>query len=135
MNLTIVSEQIQGVGKLQAMGLAHADTYVFAKQFCGNQSSLSQEWQHSLVLSEKACRIPGKTSRSVAAHFSFAAIGIVIAHTKRFRGALDGKESVRSDPSMPVAEMLDLSTIQAPQAITVINHDKVVTGSIHLGEL
>jgi hypothetical protein len=77
----------------------------------------------------------GKATRSVSTHLSLAAVGVVVAHPGRFRFTLHRDQSVGTDTAVTIAEMRDLVMGKTPGAVPIINHDEVVSGPVHLGEL
>jgi hypothetical protein len=78
----------------------------------------------------------GKTTRAIAAHFRFAAVAVVVAHPKisAVSRGLDQQNSIRPNPAMTIANFRDLLRSQMHFAGTIVDHDKVVPLTIHLGE-
>ena len=78
----------------------------------------------------------GKATGSVAAHFGFTSVRIVIAHAKvcTVLGRLDGEEAISTDATLALADAFDLLLIEGQGVITIVNHDKIVTRTVHFGE-
>jgi hypothetical protein len=124
------------MSQLQAVRLAHAEPdALIGKKFRGNHACLSREGENAVALAQKPRCKSGEAAGPVAAHLGLAAIGVVVAHAKGFRRTLDRYQAVASYAAMAIAEASDLSTIEAAGSVTVINHDKVIPGTVHLGEL
>ena len=78
----------------------------------------------------------GLVDSTTALMFGLAAIGIVIAEldvSPAFSG-FDGEKTVRSDATMAVAEQGDLLRGEVGVEITVVDHNEIVAGSVHLGK-
>jgi hypothetical protein len=135
-NLEILTLDLKGMCQLEAVGFAHAKTDPVAGQEFGcNGSSHGQEWKCSLGLANQTGGIPGKAPGSVATHFGFASIRIVITHPGHLRGAFDGNQAVSTNAAMAVAKAGNLVASEAAGAVTVVDHDEVVSSPVHLGEL
>src|SRR5205823_5715266 len=79
----------------------------------------------------------GKTTRAIAAHFRFAAVAVVVAHPEigAVDRGFDQQNPIRPYPAMTIANSRDLLRAQMHFASTIVDHDKVVSRTIHLGEL
>jgi hypothetical protein len=121
--------------QLEAMRSTHADPDSITEEFCANRSRHGQKRERALRISGKASRIPGKTTGSIATHFSFSAIGVVVPHARHFSSPFDGDQAISAHAAMPVADPCNLSLCQTAAAVTIIDHYKVVSRTVHLGEL
>src|SRR5436305_9948068 len=79
-----------------------------------------------------AIREPRKAARTVAAHFRFTAVAIVVAHPKI--GAVcrpfHEQHTIGADATMPVTEPRDLFACELQITGTIIEHDEVVARAI-----
>jgi hypothetical protein len=124
------------MGQLEAVGFAHAESDPLAGQKFGRDGAgHGQKREASLGLAGQAGGISGKAAGSVAAHFGLATICIVITHPVHLLGTLDGDQTISADATMAIAEACDLVAREAAGAVPVVDHDEVVSGSVHLGEL
>src|SRR5437016_8073473 len=78
----------------------------------------------------------GKTTRAIAAHFRFAAVAVVVAHPEigAVGRGFDQQNPIRPYPAMTIANSRDLLRAQMHFASTIVDHDKVVPRTVHLGE-
>ena len=91
-------------------------------------------------MAEQGCGKVAETARSVAAHFRFSAVGIVIAHAHRTAfslGGLHGNQAVRADAEAAVAQGFYGFLVQHGREafVAVVHHDKVIAGARHFIEM
>src|SRR3954454_7913370 len=83
-----------------------------------------------------AIREPRKAARTVAAHFGFTAVAIVVAHPKI--GAVcrpfDEQDAIGADATMPVTEPRDLFACELQITAPITDHDEAAAGAIHFRE-
>jgi hypothetical protein len=81
-----------------------------AAQGGGDEAGGSFEGDGSVVVGRELVDESGEAARSVAAHFGFAAVGVVVAHAEVGLGfgLLNEEESVGADAAVAVAEAGDL---------------------------
>ena len=89
--------------------LTHLQRNQIAIEFCPNHARrrLKREF---VLRARSSLRETRKTTRAVAAHFRFAAVGVVIAHAKirAVRRFLQDQHAVRADAAMAIANAHDL---------------------------
>ena len=78
-----------------------------------------------------------EAARAIAAHFGFAAVGVVVAETevRAFPGGLHGKQSVRADAAVAITEGGDGVGVEVDGEVAVINDDEVIAGTVHFEEV
>jgi hypothetical protein len=92
----------------------------------------------SVAAGKKLRAEPGETTRAVAAHLGFTAIGIEVAHAQLGlvgRRHLGHEHAVGPDAAVPIAEAGDDFRRELPFARPVVEQDEVVAGAVHLGEV
>jgi hypothetical protein len=79
----------------------------------------------------------GKAPRAIAAHFGFAAIGVVVPHAKvcAVGRSLQKENSIRAHPPMPIADAHYLFGGELQFAGAIIKQNEIVPGAVHLREL
>src|SRR5205085_5593397 len=70
------------------------------------------------------------------AHFRFASVAIVIAHPeiRAVRPLFEQKNAIGANAAMPVANSDDLLRVELNVAAAIVDHDKIVSSAVHLGE-
>ena len=136
MHLEIGSVDLQGMGQLEAVRFAHPkpDAIIWQK-FRRDHAGLGGKGEGASLLTRQPGCKTGKATGTIAAHLGFAAVGVVITHLGKLGCALDGDQAVSADPAMTVTQGGYLVTVQAAGTVAVINHDEVISRTIHLGEL
>ena len=78
-----------------------------------------------------------KAARAIAAHLGFAAVGVVVTHFEvaTVGGWFHTEQTIGSDAAMAVAELFDLVLGQREAEIAIVQHDEVIAGAVHFGEL
>ena len=80
-----------------------------------------------------------EATRTVSAHLRLVAVGIVVAHPeiRPVSWGLNDEKTIRADAAMSVAEPCHVGGVQHQPSVSVVEHDEVVPGAIHLakGEL
>src|ERR1700736_6361773 len=88
-------------------------------------------------LALRSCHLagePGETTRTVAAHFRFASVAVVVPHSEigPVCRVLQEQNSIRTNPAVTVAYPGDLFRAEKNIAGTIIDHNEIVPGAIHL---
>src|SRR5690606_5731876 len=75
----------------------------------------------------------GEAARAVAAHFSLAAIRIVVAHAvvAPVLGGLHDEQAIGPDAALALAESGDLGAVEGEGQITVVENDEIVPRAVH----
>src|SRR5438445_12475190 len=104
-------------------------------ELCGNDSSGRLKRNFFTCVSDFFYET-GKTTRAIAAHFCFAAVAVVVTHPKISAVGrwLDQQNAIRPNPPMTIANFRDLLRAQLHVAGAIVDHDKIVPRTIHLGE-
>src|SRR5690606_35159726 len=78
-----------------------------------------------------------EATRAISAHFSLAAISIVVAEPEvgAVLGGLDGEQAIRANAAVAVAKMGDLIAVELEGEIAVVDDDEVVAGTVHFVEV
>ena len=80
-----------------------------------------------------------EAARAVAAHFGAGAVGVEVDHagvgSGRIIRSLEQEHAVGTDAEAPVAKGRDLFGRERDRAGTIVDHDEIVSGAVHLGEL
>ena len=119
------------------MWFGHRDANIFTDHVCGERAGDGFE---SDVISNTFAEMRGeatKAPRSIAAHFGFAAIGVVIAEAV-VRAELSGfnsQQSVGANSAVTVAERFDRSGIELDGEFAVVDDDEIVAGAVHFVKL
>ena len=84
-----------------------------------------------------AIREARETPRAIAAHFGFAAIGVVVPHAKicAVGRSLQNQNSIRAHPAMPIADAHYLFGGELQFAGPIIEQNEIVPRPVHLREL
>ena len=92
--------------ELQVLGLGHGDAHVLADHF--RRQSAGDGFESDFLQDDfpEMCGEAAEAARAVAAHFRFAAVGIVIAEAeiRAIPGRLHGEQAIRPDAAVAVAE-------------------------------
>src|SRR4029453_1136757 len=104
-------------------------------ELCGNDSSGRLKRNFFPRISDFSYET-GKTPRAIAAHFRFPAVAVVVTHPKvsAVGRGLDQQNPIPPNPAMTIANFRDLLRAQMHFASAIVDHDKVVPRTIHLGE-
>ena len=97
-----------------SVGGAHRKLDAVAMEVCGECARKSFE-DNEIGKPQQPGAEPGKAARAVAAHLRLAAISVEVAHAQvgpGVGGGFGGDESVRSDPTVPVAEACDAVALE-----------------------
>src|SRR5207249_10914140 len=121
--------------QLQISRLAHVQGHKLAMKLCGNDPGGRLKRNFFTCISDFLDET-GKTTRAIAAHFCFAAVAVVVTHPKISAVGrwLDQQNPIRPNPAMTIANFRDLLRAQMHFASAIVDHDKVVPRTIHLGE-
>ena len=124
-----------GVG--EGSGLAHSEGDLVAAQGGADEAGGGFEAERAVFGGRELVDEAGEAAGTVAAHFGFAAVGIVVAHAEVGFGfgALDEKDSIGADAAVAVAQEGDLGVGERERAVAVVQHDEVIAGAVHLGEM
>ena len=79
-----------------------------------------------------------EAARAIAALFDFTAVGVEDAITEinpGGRGRLDQHHLVGADTEVPVGQQAPLLGLEPHALAHAVEHDKIVAGALHLGEL
>src|SRR5204863_4665744 len=78
-----------------------------------------------------------EATRAIPAHLGLAAICVVVAHPeiRAVLRRLHGDQAVRTDATVPIAKPRNRGLVEAVAEIAVVEHDEVIPGSVHLGEV
>jgi len=84
-----------------------------------------------------ATREAGKTASAIAAHFGFAAIGVVVTHAKicAVGRSLQKQYSIRTDPAMSIADAHYFFGGEAQFTRAIVEQNEIVPGPVHFREL
>jgi len=122
--------------ELEADGVRHVDADFFANEFRLEGAGDGLEGEGCTVAAEKSGGVAAKTTGAITAHFRFAAVGIIVTEfdISIAFGRFDCDVAIRSDAAVAIAEEGDLGGGEVGVERAVINHDEVVSGSVHFGE-
>jgi len=124
----------RGAGvELEVLGLGHGDADVLADHLGGEGAGDGFEGD---FLENDFPEVGGEAAeaaRAVAAHFGFAAVGVVVAETeiRAFPGGLHGEQAVGADAAIAVAERGDGVGVEVDGEVAVVNDDEVIAGAVH----
>jgi hypothetical protein len=78
-----------------------------------------------------------KASCAIAAHFSLAAVGVVVAEfvVRSFLSGFYGEESVCTDAAVAVAKGGDSIFVEGYGEIAVVDDDEVISRAVHFVEV
>ncbi len=118
----------------------HGDADFFADDFRGEGSGdgfKRNAGRKFFIFVAKVCGEETKATRAVAAHFRFAAIGVVVTEfvIGSFFRWLHRQQSIRTNPAMTIAERGDGVIVEGDREVAVIDDDEIVTGAIHFVEV
>jgi hypothetical protein len=104
-------------------------------QFSANQTcrSLKGDFYRSVG---NPVRVARETTRPIPAHFRFATVAIIIAHSEigAVRAFLKQQNSVRPYTAVSIANSDDLIRPKTHLAGAIVDHYEIVARSVHLGE-
>ena len=127
----------EGLGWAPVVGFAHAEADLVAVEggaddACGGFEGDGIEGPVAEEVGEA-----GEAAGTVAAHFGFAAVGVVVAHAEVGSGlsGFDGEETVCADAAVAVAQGGDLRAAEGEAAVPVVEDDEVVAGPVHFPEV
>ncbi len=120
----------------QAFRLAHLEGDAFTVQLRADHAGRRLK-RKRLHRTRDATREARKTPRAIATHFGFAAIGVIVSHAKicAVRRSLQNQNSIRANPSMPIADVHNLLGGELQLAGAIIEQNEIVPCAVHLGEL
>ena len=124
------------VFEVEVKGLRHGDLDFLphkpGREDAGN--GLEADLLPSVV--EQPGGVTPETAGAISAHFRLAAIGIVVAESE-IRSALawfDRQQAIGPHPTVTIADRGDLLLAELDRKVTIVDHDEVVSGSVHLTE-
>ena len=126
----------EGFVQCEIKGLTELDSNLIIDEFASDDSGDSFKRGFSQRIAFQLVHETGKATGSVAAHLGFTSVRIVIAHAKvsTVLGRLDGEEAISTNATLALADAFDLLLIEGQGVITIVNHDKIVTRTVHFGE-
>ena len=120
----------------QAFRLAHLEGDAFTMQSRADHAGRRLKGKR-LHRTRDATREARKTPRAIATHFGFAAIGVIVSHAKicAVRRLLQDQNSIRTHPSMPIANADYFFGGELQFAGTIIEQNEIVPRAVHFREL
>ncbi len=115
--------------------LAHLERDQFADELRADHPGGGFEGQ-LLERTRRPVGVAREAAGAVAAHFRFAAVGIVVAHAEigAVRGTFQEEHAVGPDPAMAIADARDLFAGQLEVAHPIVEQDEIVAGAVHFRE-
>lgn len=125
--------------ELEVLGIGHGDADVVAdhRRAEGADGGLEGDFfQDDLAeVGDEAA----EATRTIAAHFSLAAVGIVIteAEIRALLGGFHGEQAVGADAAVAITQRGDGVAVEflGEREVAVVNDDEVVAGTVHFEEL
>jgi hypothetical protein len=115
----------------------HGDADIFTDHFGGEGSgdrfkghTLREFWQK---MSGESAEATG----TIAAHFCFSAVGIVVAEPEIraiFRG-FHGQQAIGADAAVAIAKSFDGFGVEGNREIAVVDDNEVIAGAVHFVEV
>lgn len=124
---------LKGVAKTEVKRFAKLNANIFAEELRFDRSGNGLERGRFKRAAFELVHKAGKASRTVAAHFGFAAVRVVVAHPVigSILRRLDCEKPVCSDSTLTLADFFNLFAGQVERVVTVIDNNEIVAGTVH----
>ena len=124
------------IGVAMILWASHVESDEFPLECCGNKTGLRFKFHRSRFFRHQPGGKSRKTASPIPTHLRLPAIAVVVAHAK-IRLAirrLHGQQSIRTDPSVPVAETRYGCAIKCETPCPIVEDNEVVSRAVHFCE-
>lgn len=132
-NVEFVPFDEQAGWRTQILRRAHVDGHICGIEARENNASGGFKRENAWHRGEESSGKPGETTGSIATHFRFATVAVVIPHPK-IRAVvrrLNREKTVGTDAAMTVANVFNLLGRKSQRKIAIVNENEIVSRSVH----